>query len=241
MTLMKPIAFLLLWLTLLDASAQSLPDTQRLYCNLSFTYEVNPKFGRRYMKTVEGLVTGTCWAANINGQPVFFTAAHVLARGPNFIQKSLERAELRSLEIKPIIGLLGYEVQAVGFPKGNPDWVALRPKDARVFKGSKIKELAKSAPKVGDSLLVIGFPDTAHEQRTERTITSISPNGEFIVFNQPLEPGYSGGVVLNGKNEAVGVVITSDAKQSIALILSPAMFSMLRWTPFKEVQTQNYC
>ena len=239
---MKPLALLLLLLSLMKVSAQNLPETQRLYCNLSVTYEVNPPspFKKRYMKTVEGLVTGTCWAANVNGQPVLFTAAHVLARGPNFSAPSLERGEPQSLKIKPIIGSLGYEVQAVSFPRGNLDWVALRPKDERVFKGSQIKELAKSAPKVGDSLLVIGFPDTAHEQRTERTITSISPNGEFIVFTQPLELGYSGGVALNGKNEAVGVVITSDAKQSIALILSPAMFSMLRWTPFKEVQTQNY-
>lgn len=237
---MKPPILLFLLLSLLAAAAQNQPDTQRLYCNLSIRYEVNPRFGRRYKTTVEGLVTGTCWAANVNGQPVIFTAAHVLACGPNFTPQSLERAELISLEIKPIIGLLGYEIQEVGFSKGNPDWVALRPKDVRAFKGSQLKELSMLAPKVGDSMTVIGFPDTAHEQRTERTVTSISPNGEFIVFNQPLDPGYSGGVVLNGQHEAVGVVVTTDHKQSNALVLSADMLKGVSWKRFEEIREQTF-
>lgn len=237
---MKALALLLLLLSLLDASAQNLPETQRLYCNLSLTYEVNPRIGRRYMKTDEELRTGTCWAANVNGQPVLFTAAHVLAHGPNFIPKPLDRAELQSLEIKLVVGLLGYEVQAVGFPKGNPDWVAFRPKDARAFKGSQIKELSKVVPKVGEVMRVVGFPDTAHEQRTERTITSVSPNGEFIVFNQPLKPGYSGGVVLNGKSQAVGVVVTTGAEQSTAMLLSPARLGAIEWKPFEQLRSRQF-
>ena len=236
---MKSLVLPLLLLNLLNASAQSLPETQRLYCNLSVTYDVNPRFGRHYKKTIEGLVTGTCWAANVNGHPVLFTAAHVLARGPNFIVPSLERAEPLSLEITPVIGLLGNEILAVGFPKGNPDWVALRPKDARAFKVSQLKELSKIAPKVGDAMKVVGFPDTAHEQQTERRITSISPNGEFIVFNQLLEPGYSGGVVLNAKGQAVGVVVTSEEKQSTAILLSPAKLGALDWKPFEQLRSRE--
>lgn len=233
---MKSLGLLLLLVCLPDLSAQSLPETQRLYCNLSVTYEVKPSspFKKPYLKTVEGMMKGTCWAANFNGQPVFLTAAHVLARGPNFMAPSLERGKPQSLEIKPIIGLLGYEVQTVGFPKGDLDWVALRPKDARAFKGSQIKELSKIAPKVGETMKVIGFPDTAHEQQTERKITSISPNGEFIIFNQGLEPGYSGGVVLNGKNQAVGVVVTSGERQSTAILLSPAKLGGLEWKAFEQ-------
>ncbi|NBQ69172.1 MAG: serine protease [Nitrosomonadaceae bacterium] len=237
---MKALALLLILFQLLDASAQSLPETQRLYCTLSATYEVNPKLGRRYRKTIEELMTGTCWAANVNGQTVFFTAAHVLAHGPNFIPQPLERSELESLEIKSVIGLLGHEVQAVGIPKGNPDWVALRPKDARAFNGSQIKELSKVAPKVGEVMRVIGFPDTAHEQRTERTITSISPTGDFIVFSQRLDSGYSGGVVLNARGEAAGVVVTTGKDQSTALLLTAERLNGLEWKSFNEVKTRNF-
>lgn len=237
---MKALTILCFLLGLQEASAQNLPETQKVYCNLSVTYEVNPRIGSRYMKTVTGLGTGTCWAAKVDGQPVLFTAAHVLARGPNFSVKPLERAELQFLQIKPIIGLLGHELQSVGLPKGNPDWVALRPKDAGAFKNSRLKELSKIVPKAGDSLVVIGFPDTAHEQRVERTVTSIGLNGDYIVFNQPLDHGYSGGVVLNGKGQAVGLVVTTAEKQSTAVLLTMERLKSLDWKPFEEIRKRTF-
>lgn len=237
---MRALAPLLTLVLLLNASAQNLPETQRLYCTLTAGYEVNPKFGRRHPKTVDELRTGTCWAANVNGQTILFTAAHVLAHGPYFTPPSLDRAELQSLEIRPVVGLLGFEVQAVGFPKGNADWLALRPKDARALKVSQIKELSKVAPKVGDVMIVVGFPDTSHEQRTPRTITAISPNSDFVVFNESLEPGYSGGVVMNSKNQAVGVVVSTGKRQSTALLLSADRIASVEWKPFDEIRQRKF-
>lgn len=233
---MRHLAFLILLLGLVTGQAQSLPYTQRLYCNLSLEYWRTRPIGSAYLDTVKRLAEGTCWAVEAKGQPLLITAAHNLALGPNFIPVAPPRAKLLAIHVDPIVGLLGQPIGAVGMPPGKSDWVGLRPVDATVFKGSQVLTLSKSAPKLGDSVTVIGFPDTAHEQRTTRTITALSPNNEFAVFNEPLEPGYSGGVVLNAKNQAVGVVVTTDKKQSNALLLSPEKLVTLQWQPFEQLR-----
>jgi len=218
------------------AQAQSLPYTQRLYCNLTLEYWRTRPIGPAYLDSMKPLVAGTCWAVEAKGQTLLITAAHNLALGPNFITATPPRAKLLAIHVEPIVGLLAQPVSAVGMPLGVSDWVGLRPVDATVFKGSQILTLSKTVPKLGDSVTVIGFPDTAHEQRTTRTITALSPNNEFVVFNEPLEPGYSGGVVLNAKNQAVGVVVTTDKKQSNALLLSPEKLVSLQWKPFEQLR-----
>lgn len=216
--------------------AQIQPSTQRLYCNLTLEYWGTRPSGSGYLDSIKPLVTGTCWALEVKGQPVLITAAHNLGLGPNFLLKHPPRAKLLAVHCDPVIGLLGQPMSTVGLPVDNADWVALRPTDAAVFKDSKLHTLGKTVCNAGDTVTVIGFPETALEQRTTRTITAISPNREFMVFNQPLEPGYSGGVVLNGKHQAVGVVVTTDKKQSSALLLSSDKIASLQWKPFEQVR-----
>jgi Trypsin-like peptidase domain len=225
----------LLLLSALTVSAQTLPFTQRLYCNLTVGYTVTPRIGANYPHESKGLATGTCWVAKVHGGTVIVTAGHNLGLGPNFVPAPLARAKPVSVTREPLLGVLAYTVAKVGVPRGDADWVALLAKEPDAVACSQVLQFAEALPKVGEKVIVIGYPDTAHEQRTERTITTINPGSTFIVFNQPLEPGYSGGVVLNAKGEAVGVVITTDKKQSIALLLNAGSFDGLKWESLKEV------
>lgn len=236
---MKSCIPLILLLSALSLSAQTLPYTQRLYCNLALDYKVSPRVGRDYVHTIRELVTGTCWVVHFKGESLIITAAHNLGLGPNFVPAPLARAKPVALVSAPHLGVLAYMVADVGLPKGNADWIALRPTESRALSCSLTIHLSETPSKVGESVTVIGFPDTAHEQRTERMITSISPANDFIIFNQPLEPGYSGGVVLNTKNQAVGLVVTTDRKQSTALLLSGENLAGLKWRPFKEMQERT--
>jgi len=233
---MHQLALLMLLLGLVSGQAQSLPYTQRLYCNLTLEHLRPRTIGGSYLDSVKPLVTGTCWAVESKGQTFLITAAHNLGLGPNFIPATPPKAKLLAIHVEPIVGSLAQPLSAVGMPAVNSDWVGLRPIDASVFKSSQVLTLSKTVSKLGDSVTVIGFPDTSHEQRTTRTITAVSPSNDFVVFSQPLEPGYSGGVVLNAKNQAVGVVVTTDKKQSTALLLSPDKITSLQWKPFEQVR-----
>lgn len=228
--------FLLLLLAWFNAHAQQLPHTQKLYANIDLETKKPRSIGGMVLETERKLITGTCWVVEVKGQPALVTAAHNLGLGPNFQPALAAKAKLLAVLVDPIIGVLAGKVEGVGAPPGNPDWVLLRPVDTSVLKGSQLHTLGKTAPKAGDTVTVIGFPDTAHEQRTTRTVTAVSLNNEFVVFNEPLEPGYSGGVVLNAKDQAIGVVVTTDKKQSTALLMNADSFSDLTWKPFEQVR-----
>lgn len=230
---------LFLILSALSLSAQTLPYTQRLYCNLALDYTISARVGRDFVHPIRDLARGTCWVVHFKGESLIITAAHNLGLGPNFVPAPLYRAKSVALVSAPHLGVLAYTVADVGLPRGNADWIALRPTESRALACSLTIQLSDTPSKVGESVTVIGFPDTAHEQRIERMITFISPANDFIIFNQPLEPGYSGGVVLNTKNQAVGVVVTTGNKQSTALLLNGENIADLKWRPFKEMQKRT--
>ena len=232
------VAFLLL--APFQLFAQPLPFTQRFYGNITVEYLVTPRFGANYTHTAKGLVTGTFWVAKLHGESVLITAAHNLGRGPNFVPAPLARAKPVSVGCEPLLGLLGFTAAEIGIPRGDSDWVALRPKEPAATTRSQGIQLGDAPPQTGETVTVIGFPDTAHEQRTARTITAVSPNSEFVVFNEPLEPGYSGGVVLNAKNQAVGLVVSTDKKQSTALLLSSDKITSLQWKPFEQIRHRRF-
>lgn len=56
----------------------------------------------------------------------------------------------------------------------------------------------------GDKVYVIGYPN-GKENRVERTVHSIQNIGKRIMFDNELSEGNSGGPVLNGKDEVIGV------------------------------------
>lgn len=229
---------------------QELPYTQKLYCNLTGTVDVETRkfpFGTRTVTEVETMsATGSFWVAEANNQKFLVTAAHNLCFGPKLRfdrigSISLDpKHVLRALKIEPVLGTLTYEVAEVGIPQPESDWVVLKPADSAAVGMSKPIPLADKRLRLGDPVTVLGYPSTAHEKAVKTTVAAISPNDRFLVLNTPLDPGYSGGVVLNDKNKAVGIVVTSDEKQSNALILSPAIFTKLRWVPLKEISTRNF-
>ena len=233
---MKLLAILVLVLSLTSAPAQSRGYTQRLYCNftLESLHAVTNVGVSLQSTTAAG--AGTCWAVEVKGQNILVTAAHNLGCGPNFYPNLPSCGKLLSVHVECFVSPLAFKLREVGFPRGNPDWVALRPSDANAFKEAQVLKLSTTVPRLGEVVTVIGFPDTAHEQRTERTITAFGRDNQFIVFNQPLEPGYSGGVVLNSKQQAIALVVTSEAKQSTALLLSLNKLAAVEWKPFDLIQ-----
>lgn len=229
--------------------AQELPFTQRIY-NWARYGVIDHQFARGKQVSVTNLLTGTCWVTSVRGEPVLITAAHILAIRPDDVPSEIgsyhfdankrKHSLLRSTEISPIVGVLAEEVKDVGLLGDNVDCVILRPVRKETVSASKHIPLSSVFVKVGDVVSVSGYPGTAMEQTISTTVTAIALNGRFFALSQPLDAGYSGGVVLNAKKEAVGLVVTTDKKQTMALRISEESLIQAQWRPLPELKKQNY-
>lgn len=248
------IIFAVLLTTFPVSAQQQQRYTQKLYCNLTwsiFSWEIVEPGGlfkkevKEWVWNVKQTVaTGSFWVADVNGQKVIVTAAHNIGLGlePTQIDDiSLDDDNsLDSLTIAPALGLLAFEIAEIGFPEPRADWIAIRPRQQTALMASKAIPLGDMLPQLGDQVRILGYPDTPHELEEMTTIAAIGANGDRLVLNKALEHGYSGGVVLNQKREAIGLVVTTEKKQSAALFISSAAFSKLNWKPFSAVKERKF-
>lgn len=221
-------------------------SAQRLFTEL--TYRLTPVLeGRERPKISEKIpVTGTFWVTmDRDGKRILVTAAHNLGLGPGQPaeingKKIGGRLKLFSMSTIPLLGTLAYEISEVGFIGPTYDVAFLRPADTNVFQGSRVINLADVPSKLEDRVKIFGFPGTANPQPKASTIVGFSSKQDYMVFGDPFEPGYSGGVVLNSDNKAVGLVIATEAKQASAVVLNAAVLARIKWQRFSEVQTRKF-
>ena len=93
----------------------------------------------------------------------------------------------------------------------------------------KALSLASHPPKEFETVRVVGFPSTSAQQPNSLTVSTVNSGDGFFVLNAPVDHGYSGGVVLNDRGEAYGVISGVDAKQTTVLLLNDEMVSHVQW------------
>ncbi len=220
---------------------------QRIFVNLTWqvwTREIRPDGSPRDRSaTVNTPSTGTCWVTEHNGEKIIVTAAHnlgltVKARPSEVGGKKVR--EIASLTAKPVLGTLAYEVAKVGLLKGRYDVAFILPADTNAFNGSRVIPLARVPAKREDKVKIYGFPNTSSPHPTDTTVVDFTLGQDYMKFATPLEPGYSGGVVLNADGKALGVVIATEAKQSTAIVVNAAVLSRVQWRTAREVLTQDF-
>lgn len=99
--------------------------------------------------------------------------------------------------------------------------------------------LSRRQPSVGDSVTVIGFPGTFTQQRKASTISSLLDRQNYFVLNESLENGYSGGLVLDRQNRAVGVVSSVTNRQTTVYRLGPGDLSRIVWRNASDILEEN--
>ena len=230
-------------------SAQDLPQTQHIYTTVR--YEIDDhQMNRGKQVSVTNLLTGSCWVTTVNNEPLIVTAAHNLALKPHYSVSKVgpydfdlgksRRSNLRAINTSTVVGLLAREIKEVGLLGNDTDCVLLRPTQQQMLAESRRIPLATTPVRAGDLVSVSGYPGTAMEKTPVLSVDSVALNGRFIALSQPLDAGYSGGVVLNANKEAVGVVISTDKKQAIVLLVSETMLRQATWKLTDSIKRQTF-
>lgn len=222
----------LLLATVTAASAQSQQFVQRLYTE--FSWETSTPTRRLAFK--RETVTGSFWIVSVNGEKHIVTAGHNLG----LIDGKLavvpkDAGKVFSTYAETLLGRYAYGVNSVGLPNSKADWVALKPEHPSVLDRSRSFTLAEKTPGIGDRVQVWGFAGQPHPKNLSFTVVDVSEGKDFLTLNDRLPSGYSGGVVLNDKDEAVAVAVSTKVEHSTALILKHAAFKALTWKPMRQV------
>lgn len=227
-------------------SAQDAPSTQRLFNEI--TFEIATKQYKYFDKQVTKKITvsGTFWKTTVNGDTFFLTAAHNLGLVPDSDVRQIDNIKigadnrLVSRTVHPLLGTLAYEPGDLCLLDSVGDVALIRPSNPDALKESQTITISSAIPRIGDPVTVLGFPSTAQEKAKETRVASINQAQHFFTLNDELDKGYSGGVVLDKNHNAVGLVITTDAKQSNAILLTPELLAQAKWKPFKELQRKDF-
>ena len=238
--------------------AQQIPETGRLFAGAIYRYsfieQAKSWFGcsRKQPtwldKSADEVVNrGTYWAVMLDGSKIYVTAAHVLGLNTKpteiaGVKLDNQNGKLLSVTGRAYMGTLAYTVQEIGQVSSLDDVAFLRPHEKNIL--DKVNEitLATKAPASGERVSVVGFPGTPYQQLTEMLVTSVHETEGFMVLNQPVDPGYSGGVVLNSSGQAYGVVVNTDqqSRQTTVIRLTPADLRQIQWSQASAVLSRKF-
>lgn len=239
----------------LTAGESERPAVQRIYTRCDWGLSVKgPHFWSGYdWKTSTSLLRGSFWVAQpSSGKPVLVTANHILkpyatlkdvkvittdelASDSQTVVRKKEAVDnvnliLGSLNVSSNLTTLGYGIVRYGTVAGIPD-LALLHTDERVIARQKAFKLAARLPHSGEKVIVWGLPGVEPLQNRKSAEVNMV-QGTFFTINDPLDEGYSGGVVLNESGEAYGVVSTVTEKATTVYILNDEMLSRAEWLPY---------
>lgn len=150
-------------------------------------------------------VTGTCFAVNQNG--ILLTAYHIIKDARDIrvhlADGTVTEAKVQTVNAKRDLAILRIEPRT-------PHFLPLAPGDS---------------VQVGERVFTMGYPLTdmlgQDPKFTEGSISSLSGIGgepSLMQISVPLQPGNSGGPLVNVRGEAVGVVTSTAAVQSFLAV-----------------------
>lgn len=206
--------------------------------------------------TLTGVVRGSFWIAQPStGNPIVITAYHNLkpcstlggVKDFNYFELTPDQLHtvanskvidgkyniLKSLSVRSSLTTLGYDITQVGTVAENQD-LALLKTDVRVIARMKTFKLATHLPHEGEKVTAIGLPGEEPFQIPVSTTVNFV-QGKFFMINVHLDPGFSGGVVLNESGEAYGFISTVTEKASTVHILNGETLSSAKWLPYAPI------
>jgi CBS domain-containing protein len=146
-----------------------------------------------------------------------------------------------SKKTRAYIGTLAYDVGTVGQIAGVCDVAFILPERKAISQDIPPLTLATNVPRIEEEVSVVGFPTTPYQQIEKCVVTSIHEKQGFIVLNKPVDPGFSGGPVLNSEGKVYGVITSTDMdkKQTTVIRLTDSMLSSIAWRPFTDYDAIN--
>lgn len=113
-------------------------------------------------------------------------------------------------QIKLVGSDVAYHVKEVLAQSEDDDFILFRVN----IQGNKYIEVSGSRPEIGDPIYTIGSPQGLENTFSTGTVSQFR-EGNLIQINAPIDHGSSGGVLLNGYGQAIGIT-TSGYDQSTA-------------------------
>lgn len=196
--------------------------------------------------------TGTAWATELRGKPILVTAGHVIGTFGESVLDTKTQASLagfhRTRQVSEVIlGGVGAAPKEIALPKSESDIALIIPGSSAVFSGLKIYPLANRLPALFESVRAIGFPNGAVFAKQENsTVMSVLVKAGFFVLNEPLESGFSGGVVIDAEGRALGVIANIEKSldgasgSTTVLALNREMLEQFKFDEAKRVLTKQY-
>ena len=202
-------------------------------------------------------VKGSGWVIDFGGKKLLVTAAHTLGLNTCDFTKAKDCVEeeiaiehcwvekVKSVDRKAevLVGGLAYRPEQVAWLRrnGDPiDAVIIMMENNAVFDGLKTFGLAERAPTEFEKVKIAGFPQTSEQQVDELTVSAVDEKQGLLTLNKAVKPGYSGGVVLNDKGEAYGVISGFVGEQTTVLLLSNSMLNGLEWQDPVQCLKRNF-
>jgi len=199
-------------------------------------------------KTIDLQGSGSGWVLSGSSGDVMVTAAHVIqlntspasVDGRNVDGKY---AWISERKITCLVGGLAFqptefaplELKPSHAPAQPLDLVLLRFAKREALKGLKEYRMADRLPKLGEKVTAIGLPSTDFPQPAEISVVHVEIGAGFFVLNESLPPGYSGGVVIDEKGRALGVVTGQTNKQTTVLMINNALVRTANYRRFNEL------
>ena len=206
---------------------------------------------------------GTAWGTWLDGAPVLVTVAHNMGFGVEFrggkvikgqdgplqeLRKELGDGSYTEQSVmvrtNVVFGDYGVPPREIGMvPRPNPGEIeargevaVIKPADPLVFEELHLVDLANRMPSPLDKVTVVALPGTTYPDSQSAEVTFISPDESFFVINKGVQPGASGGVVLNENHKALGVVASVDVatKQTTVWSVNKGLLKRLVWSPAPE-------
>jgi S1-C subfamily serine protease len=183
------------------------------------------------------IATGCGFAIKIGGKNYLVTAKHVINPSPstnmlleemgdddevrydgkkNTLKTVKIRIRISGLSLRPLSVFWGKQKDIAIITLAEKDWNLLK---------LETLEFSDSAPKPLMPVIAWGFPETPNPQLQELKIAAVHKS--YLVLNESLGHGFSGGPLVNLESELLGLIIRSEEKQSRCLIVNNTLINNL--------------
>ena len=157
------------------------------FVNVTVYEKINPAIVLVEAQMIDGLSSGTGCIINKNG--IILTSSHVVDKS-SYIEVTTSKGETYNAEIMPTNG-------------SNGDLALLRIKPNKPLPTIKLGD--SSMVKVGQKVLAIGNPFGFNGTLTTGIVSRIDYERNKIQTDAAINPGSSGGPILNADGEVIGI------------------------------------
>ena len=209
---------------------------------------------------------GSAWAVLVNGRPTLVTAAHNLGisyRPSPIVDEALDdkgqtynrytyptdgnwqsgwvKYRVHSFQTTTLIGELAYRVKEFGvLAEKRGDVILIKPDDQAALSRLTPIPLAERLPKASDEVTCVGVRLTPMQRMRQVRVGYVDVSQQKFYLDAEMAQGWSGGVVLNSKNQALGVIVSTREGQTTVAALTPQMLSQIIWKVPEKTDIQKY-